>query len=77
MVFFLSPSLRGNTKKKVKKDIVDGVASWVHAIIYNTIVTIPDRQGNALSLGYCPVVLVFAFSKKYTSQAQVAAEPCR
>lgn len=37
-----------NTKKKVKKTVVDGVAH-VHASFNNTIVTITDRQGNALS----------------------------
>lgn len=36
------------TKKKVKKNIVDGVAH-VHASFNNTIITITDRQGNALA----------------------------
>lgn len=36
------------TKKKVKKTIVDGVAH-IHASFNNTIITITDRQGNALS----------------------------
>jgi len=35
-------------KKKVKKTVVDGVAH-IHASFNNTIVTITDRQGNALS----------------------------
>lgn len=35
------------TKKKVKKNVVDGIAH-VHASFNNTIVTITDRQGNAL-----------------------------
>jgi len=35
-------------KKKVKKVIVDGIAH-VHASFNNTIITITDRQGNALS----------------------------
>lgn len=34
-------------KKKVKKTVVDGIAH-VHASFNNTIVTITDRQGNAL-----------------------------
>lgn len=34
-------------KKKVKRTVVDGVAH-VHASFNNTIVTITDRQGNAL-----------------------------
>lgn len=35
-------------KKKVKKTIADGVAH-IHASFNNTIITITDRQGNALS----------------------------
>ena len=35
-------------KKKVKKTVVDGVAH-IHASFNNTIITITDRQGNALS----------------------------
>ncbi|MGD9982755.1 MAG: 30S ribosomal protein S11 [Porticoccaceae bacterium] len=34
-------------KKKIKRTVVDGVAH-VHASFNNTIVTITDRQGNAL-----------------------------
>jgi len=36
------------TKKKVKKQVADGVAH-VHASFNNTIITITDRQGNALA----------------------------
>ena len=36
------------TRKKVKKTVVDGIAH-IHASFNNTIVTITDRQGNALS----------------------------
>jgi len=35
-------------KKKVKKNIAEGIAH-VHASFNNTIITITDRQGNALS----------------------------
>ena len=35
------------TRKKVKKTVTDGVAH-VHASFNNTIITITDRQGNAL-----------------------------
>jgi len=35
-------------KKKVKKTVVDGIAH-VHASFNNTIITITDRQGNAVS----------------------------
>ncbi len=37
----------GRTRKKVKKMVVDGVAH-IHASFNNTIITISDRQGNAL-----------------------------
>ena len=35
-------------RKKVRKNIADGIAH-VHASFNNTIITITDRQGNALS----------------------------
>ncbi|CAD7854538.1 MAG: SSU ribosomal protein S11p (S14e) [Olavius algarvensis Gamma 1 endosymbiont] len=35
------------TKKKAKKQVADGIAH-VHASFNNTIITITDRQGNAL-----------------------------
>jgi small subunit ribosomal protein S11 len=36
------------TRKKIKKNVVDGVAH-VHASFNNTIITISDRQGNTLA----------------------------
>lgn len=36
------------TKKKIRRDVADGVAH-VHASFNNTIITITDRQGNALA----------------------------
>jgi small subunit ribosomal protein S11 len=61
------------TKKKVKRQILDAVAH-VHASFNNTIITITDRQGNALSwatAGGCG----FRGSRKSTPfAAQVAAE---
>ncbi len=36
------------SKKKVKRNIADGIAH-VHASFNNTIITITDRQGNALA----------------------------
>jgi small subunit ribosomal protein S11 len=61
------------TRKRVKKNVVDGVAH-VHASFNNTIITISDRQGNALSWatsGGCG----FRGSRKSTPfAAQVAAE---
>ena len=59
--------------KKVKKHVVDGIAH-IHATFNNTIITITDRQGNALSwatAGGCG----FRGSRKSTPfAAQVAAE---
>ena len=64
---------KARTKKKVKRVVSDGVAH-IHATFNNTIVTISDRQGNALSWataggsGFCG-------SRKSTPfAAQVAAE---
>ena len=60
-------------KKKIKRTVVDAVAH-IHASINNTIITITDRQGNALSWatsGGCG----FRGSRKSTPfAAQVAAE---
>jgi small subunit ribosomal protein S11 len=62
-----------STKKKVKKHVTDAIAH-VHASFNNTIITITDRQGNALSWatsGGCG----FRGSRKSTPfAAQVAAE---
>ncbi len=40
--------VKSGSRKKVKKNVVDGVAH-VHASFNNTIITITDRQGNALA----------------------------
>ena len=60
-------------RKKVKKTVVDAIAH-IHASFNNTIITITDRQGNALSWatsGGCG----FRGSRKSTPfAAQVAAE---
>ena len=60
-------------RKRVKKNVVDGVVH-IHASFNNTIITISDRQGNALSwatAGGCG----FRGSRKSTPfAAQVAAE---
>jgi small subunit ribosomal protein S11 len=60
-------------RKKVKKNIADGVAH-IHATFNNTIIVITDRQGNALAwstAGACG----FRGSRKSTPfAAQVAAE---
>ena len=62
-----------NTKKKVKKTVVDGVAH-VHASFNNTIVTITDRQGNALSWATAGGSGFRGSRKSTPYAAQVAAE---
>jgi small subunit ribosomal protein S11 len=61
------------SRKRVKKNVSEGVAH-IHASFNNTIVTITDRQGNALSwstAGACG----FKGSRKSTPfAAQVAAD---
>ena len=61
------------TKKKVKKQVADGIAH-VHASFNNTIMTITDRQGN--SLGWATAGgSGFRGSRKSTPfAAQVAAD---
>jgi small subunit ribosomal protein S11 len=60
-------------RKKVKKQVADAIAH-IHASFNNTIITITDRQGNALSwatAGGCG----FRGSRKSTPfAAQIAAE---
>ena len=60
-------------RKKVRRQVIDGIAH-IHASFNNTIITITDRQGNALSWatsGGCG----FSGSRKSTPfAAQVAAE---
>lgn len=43
-----SNSAAARVRKKVKRNIAEGVAH-VHASFNNTIITITDRQGNALT----------------------------
>lgn len=60
-------------RKKVKKNVAEGIAH-IHASFNNTIITITDRQGNALS--WCTSGGAgFKGSRKSTPfAAQVAAE---
>jgi len=60
-------------KKKVRKQVVDGVAH-VHASFNNTIVTITDRQGNALSWATAGGSGFRGSRKSTPFAAQVAAE---
>ena len=61
------------TKKKARSTVIDGIA-FIHASFNNTIITITDRQGNALAWATAGGS-VFRGSRKSTPfAAQVAAE---
>jgi small subunit ribosomal protein S11 len=61
------------TRKRVKKNVVDGVAH-IHASFNNTIVTITDRQGNALAWATAGGSGFRGSRKSTPFAAQVAAE---
>ncbi|MFN9152519.1 MAG: 30S ribosomal protein S11 [bacterium] len=61
------------TRKKVKKNIAEGVAH-IHASFNNTIVTITDRQGNALSWASTGSSGFKGSRKSTPFAAQIAAE---
>ncbi len=60
-------------RKKVKKNISDGIAH-VHASFNNTIITITDRQGNALSWASSGGAGFKGSRKSTPFAAQIAAE---
>jgi small subunit ribosomal protein S11 len=60
-------------KKKVKKTVVDGIAH-IHASFNNTIITLTDRQGNALSWATAGGAGFRGSRKSTPFAAQVAAE---
>jgi small subunit ribosomal protein S11 len=66
-------SKQNRTQKKVKRNVVDGVAH-IHASFNNTIVTITDRQGNALSWATAGGSGFRGSRKSTPFAAQVAAE---
>lgn len=61
------------TRKKVKKQVAEGMAH-IHASFNNTIVTITDRQGNALSWATSGGSGFRGSRKSTPFAAQVAAE---
>ena len=61
------------TRKKVKKNVVDGIAH-IHASFNNTIVTITDRQGNTLGWATSGGSGFRGSRKSTPFAAQVAAE---
>ena len=60
-------------KKKIKKSVVEAIAH-VHASFNNTIITITDRQGNALSWATSGGAGFKGSRKSTPFAAQVAAE---
>ncbi len=63
------------TRKRVKKQVSDGMAH-IHASFNNTIVTITDRQGNALCWATAGGSGYRGSRKSTPFAAQVAAERC-
>lgn len=59
-------------KKKIKRTVSDGVAH-VHASFNNTVITITDRQGNALAWGTAGASGFKGSRKSTPFAAQVAA----
>ena len=60
-------------RKKVKKNVAEGIAH-IHASFNNTIITITDRQGNALSWATSGGAGFKGARKSTPFAAQVAAE---
>ncbi len=60
-------------RKKIKKNVAEGIAH-VHASFNNTIITITDRQGNALSWATSGGAGFRGSRKSTPFAAQVAAE---
>ncbi|MFA5488016.1 MAG: 30S ribosomal protein S11 [Candidimonas sp.] len=68
-----SNSGAARVRKKIKKNVSDGIAH-VHASFNNTIITITDRQGNALSWATSGGAGFKGSRKSTPFAAQVAAE---
>ena len=62
-------------RKKVKKHVSDGIAH-IHASFNNTIITITDRQGNALSWATSGGAGFKGSRKSTPFAAQVTADSC-
>src|SRR5712691_9299019 len=68
-----SSAAAARVRKKVKKNVAEGIAH-VHASFNNTIITITDRQGNALSWASSGGAGFKGSRKSTPFAAQVAAE---
>ena len=67
------PTTAARVRKKVKKSVSEGIAH-IHASFNNTIITITDRQGNALSWATSGAAGFKGSRKSTPFAAQVAAE---
>jgi len=67
------PAAKTTTRKKARKAVIDGIA-FIHASFNNTIITITDRQGNALSWATSGGSGFRGSRKSTPFAAQVAAE---
>ena len=67
------PAAPTRVRKKVKKNVAEGIAH-VHASFNNTIITITDRQGNALAWATSGAAGFKGSRKSTPFAAQVAAE---
>ncbi len=68
-----TPQASQRVRKKIRKNVADGIAH-VHASFNNTIITITDRQGNALSWATSGGQGFKGSRKSTPFAAQVAAE---
>ncbi|WP_420021834.1 30S ribosomal protein S11 [Buchnera aphidicola] len=64
-----------NSKKNIKKQILDGIA-YIHASFNNTIITITDRKGNTLGWATSGGSGFRGSRKSTPFAAQIAAEKC-
>ncbi len=69
----VTKSAAGKARKKIKKNVAEGIAH-VHASFNNTIITITDRQGNALSWATSGGAGFKGSRKSTPFAAQVASE---
>jgi small subunit ribosomal protein S11 len=68
-----SATTSARVRKKVKKNVAEGIAH-IHASFNNTIITITDRQGNALSWATSGAAGFKGSRKSTPFAAQIAAE---
>ena len=71
----MATSSAGRGKKKIKRVVTDGIAH-INASFNNTIITITDRQGNALAWATSGGSGFRGSRKSTPFAAQVAAERC-